>query len=36
VALRTRYGLNARVAMRVAHGWTQAEAAQRCQVEDLE
>jgi hypothetical protein len=27
-ALRTRYGLNARVAMRVAHGWTQAEAAQ--------
>src|SRR5881398_1085283 len=27
-ALRTRYGLNARVAMRIAHGWTQAEAAQ--------
>jgi transcriptional regulator with XRE-family HTH domain len=27
-ALRTRYGLNARVAMRLAHGWTQAEAAQ--------
>jgi hypothetical protein len=28
-ALRTRYGLNARVAMRLAHGWTQAEAAQQ-------
>lgn len=27
-AMRTRYGLNARVAMRIAHGWTQAEAAQ--------
>jgi hypothetical protein len=27
-ALRTRYGLNARIAMRLAHGWTQAEAAQ--------
>jgi hypothetical protein len=27
-ALRARYGLNARVAMRIAHGWTQAEAAQ--------
>jgi transcriptional regulator with XRE-family HTH domain len=26
-ALRDRYGLNARVAMRVAHGWTQAEVA---------
>ena len=26
--LRDRYGLNARVAMRLAHGWTQAEAAQ--------
>ncbi|TWF75816.1 hypothetical protein FHX44_111701 [Pseudonocardia hierapolitana] len=27
-ALRTRYGLNARVAMRIAHGWTQTETAQ--------
>ncbi|GAA5118688.1 helix-turn-helix transcriptional regulator [Pseudonocardia adelaidensis] len=27
-ALRTRYGLNARVAMRIAHGWTQADTAQ--------
>jgi hypothetical protein len=26
-ALRHRYGLNARVAMRVAHGWTQADTA---------
>jgi hypothetical protein len=26
--LRDRYGLNARVAMRLAHGWTQAETAQ--------
>jgi transcriptional regulator with XRE-family HTH domain len=26
--LRTRYGLNARVAMRISHGWTQAQAAQ--------
>jgi hypothetical protein len=27
--LRDRYGLNARVAMRLAHGWTQADTAQR-------
>jgi hypothetical protein len=27
-ALRERYGLNARVAMRLAHGWTQADTAQ--------
>ncbi len=28
-ALRDRYGLGARIAMRVAHGWTQAEVAQQ-------
>ncbi len=28
-ALRERYGLNARMAMRLAHGWTQADTAQQ-------
>jgi putative resolvase len=28
-ALRDRYGLGARIAIRVAHGWTQADAAQQ-------